>query len=74
MNTTDGESVFGFLVADNKQTVVIRDISGKKHVIAQAKISSKKKQEVGLMPDAPAMGLSEKNLADITAYLLSVKE
>jgi putative heme-binding domain-containing protein len=74
VNTKDGGSVFGFLVADNKQTVVIRDISGRKHVIEQAKISSKKKQEIGLMPDPSAMGLSEKNLADIAAFLLSAKE
>ncbi|MEP7372924.1 MAG: PVC-type heme-binding CxxCH protein [Chitinophagaceae bacterium] len=74
VNTKDGESVFGFLVADNKQTVVIKDIAGRKHVIEQAKISSKKKQEGSLMPDPAAMGLSEKNLADIAAFLLSAKE
>ena len=74
VNTTDGESVFGFLIAENKQSVVIKDISGAKHVIAQAKISSKKKQDAGLMPDPAAMGLSEKNIADIAAFLLSAKE
>ncbi|MGZ8558914.1 MAG: PVC-type heme-binding CxxCH protein [Chitinophagaceae bacterium] len=74
VNTSDGESVFGFLIADNKQSVVIKDISGAKHVIPQAKISSKKKQDAGLMPDPAAMGLSEKNLADIAAFLLSAKE
>jgi putative membrane-bound dehydrogenase-like protein len=74
VNTKDGKSVFGFLVADNKQTVVIKDISGRKHVIEQAKISSKKKQDAGLMPDPAAMGLSEKDLADIAAFLLSGTE
>ena len=70
----DGESVFGFLVADNKQSVVIKDISGNKHVIAQAKISSKKKQANSLMPDPSAMGFVRKNIADIAAFLLSGKE
>ena len=74
VNTTDGESVFGFLIADNKQSLVIKDISGAKHVISQAKISSKRKQDAGLMPDPAAMGLSEKNIADIAAFLLSAKE
>ena len=74
VNTKDGESVFGFLVADNKQTVVIKDISGTKHIIEQTKISSKKKQDKGLMPDPSAIGLSEKDLADIAAFLLSAKE
>lgn len=71
VNTSDGESVFGFLVADNRESVVIKDISGNKHIIAQSKISSKKKQENSLMPDPFTMGLSEKNLADITFFLLS---
>ncbi|MDN3654278.1 c-type cytochrome [Ferruginibacter paludis] len=74
VNTKDGESVFGFLVSDNKQSLVIRDIMGKKHVIAQDKISSKKKQSKSLMPDPSTTGLTEKNLADVTAYLLAGKE
>ena len=74
VNTRDGESVFGFLVAENKQTLIIKDISGKQHIIEQVKISSKKKQETSLMPDPSGMDLSEKNLADIAAFLLSVKE
>ena len=74
VNTRDGESVFGFLVADNNQTLVIKDISGRKHVVEKAKLSSKKKQEASLMPDPSSMGLSEKGLADIAAFLLSVKE
>lgn len=74
VNTKEGESVFGFLVSDNKQAVVIKDITGNKHVIAQDKISSKKKQGTSLMPDPATTGMTEKNLADIVAFLLSVKE
>ncbi len=54
--------------------MVIKDIAGRKHVIAQDKISSKKKQENSLMPEPAKTGVTEKNLADITAFLLSVKE
>jgi len=74
VNTKDGESVFGFLISDNKQSLVIKDISGNKHVIAQDKISSKKKQEKSLMPDPSTTGLSEKDIADIVAFLFSVKK
>jgi putative membrane-bound dehydrogenase-like protein len=74
VNTKDGQSVFGFLVSENKQSIVIKDITGNKHIIAQDKISSKKKQEKSLMPDPTTTGITEKNLADITAYLLSAKE
>ena len=73
VNTKDGESVFGFLISENKQSVVIKDIAGGKHVIAQNNISSKKKQEKSLMPDPAASGLSEKDIADIAAFLSSVK-
>ena len=73
VNTKDGESVFGFLISENKQSIVIKDISGVQHVIAQNKISSKKKQEKSLMPEPSTTGLTEKNLADIAAYLLLIK-
>ena len=73
VNTKEGESVFGFLISENKQSIVIKDISGVQHVIAQHKISSKKKQEKSLMPEPSTTGLTEQNLADIAAYLLSIK-
>jgi len=73
VNTKEGESVFGFLISENKESIVIKDISGVQHVIAQHKISSKKKQEKSLMPEPSTIGLTEQNLADIATYLLSIK-
>ncbi len=73
VNTVEGESVFGFLISENKQSIVIKDISGVQHVIAQNKISSKKKQQKSLMPEPITTGITEKNLADIVAFLLSSK-
>ena len=74
VNTVEGESVFGFLVSENKQSIVIKDISGVQHVIAQNKISSKKKQQKSLMPEPITTGITEQNLADIAAFLLTYKE
>jgi len=74
VNSKDGQSVFGFLVSDNKQSLVIKDITGTKHVIPQEKISSKNKQVKSLMPEPSDTGLKEKDLANITAYLLAGKE
>ena len=74
VNTLEGESVFGFLISENKQSIVIKDISGVQHVIPQNKISSKKKQEKSLMPEPITTGITEQNLADITAFLLTNKE
>ncbi|HZF64274.1 MAG TPA: PVC-type heme-binding CxxCH protein [Chitinophagaceae bacterium] len=73
INTKDGNSYFGFLIAENVQTVVIRDMSGKKEVIPISKIASRQKQEKSLMPEPSALGLKGQDLAHITTYLLSVK-
>ncbi|MBZ5859346.1 PVC-type heme-binding CxxCH protein [Flavihumibacter profundi] len=74
VNTKDGESVFGFLISENKQNLVIKDIAGNKHVFTKDKISSKEKQEKSLMPDPATLALTEKNLADIVAFLSAVKK
>ncbi len=74
INTKEGGSFFGFLVAENKQTITIKDATGRKHIIPVNKISSRKKQTNSLMPDPATMGLTEKNLADVTGYLLTLKE
>jgi putative membrane-bound dehydrogenase-like protein len=73
ISLSDGQSFFGFLVADGAQTVTIKDLAGKNHVIETAKISSRKKQEGSLMPSPVALGLSDQDLADLSEYLLTVK-
>ena len=73
VNTTKGESVYGFLVSENKETIVIKDISGHLHLIAVKAIASKKKQHQSLMPDPVNNGLSVQDLADIAAFLLRQK-
>jgi putative membrane-bound dehydrogenase-like protein len=69
----DGQSFFGFMVADGSTRVTIRDLSGKDHVINTAQIAERKKQDGSLMPQPSALGLSEQDLADLSAYLMSVK-
>ncbi|MFT3702417.1 MAG: c-type cytochrome [Agriterribacter sp.] len=73
INTKDGESVFGFLISENKQSVTIKDVAGNKHIIAVDKISSRKKQDKSLMPEPAVAGVSAQQLADVTAYLLGRK-
>ena len=71
VNMKDGESVFGLLQSENKQAIVVKDITGRQHTISVDKIASKKKQAQSLMPDPENNGLTEQNLADIAAYLLA---
>ena len=70
INKKDGESFYGFLIAENKDNVVLKDIAGKKHVIPVSEISVKEKQDKSLMPDPAASGLTEADLANIVEYLL----
>ena len=69
----DGQSFFGFLVADGPETVTIKDLTGKNHVVETARISSRKKQERSLMPSPTSLGLSQQNLADLSEYLMTIK-
>lgn len=73
ITTKEGESYFGFLVGDNKQNVVIKDLSGIKHAIPSSTIASRTRQEKSLMPEPSALGLSEQDLADISEFLLTLK-
>jgi putative heme-binding domain-containing protein len=70
INKKSGESVYGFLIAENKNNVVIKDIGGKKHIIPASEISIKEKQNKSLMPDPVANGLSENDLANVVGFLL----
>jgi putative heme-binding domain-containing protein len=70
VNTTDGSSLYGFLLSENKQQIVLRDIGGEKHVVPLQKIKSRRKMEKSLMPDPASNGMSEQELADVVSYLV----
>ncbi len=69
----DGDSHFGFLVADGKEAIVLKDITGKKWTLDVNLVSSRKKQDNSLMPEPGELGLGSQQLADIAAYLLTLK-
>ncbi|HEX8038442.1 MAG TPA: PVC-type heme-binding CxxCH protein, partial [Chryseosolibacter sp.] len=69
----DGQSLFGFLIADSPERFTLRDLSGRDRVIESALILSKKKQEGSVMPSPLALGLSNQDLANVSAYLMSLK-
>jgi putative membrane-bound dehydrogenase-like protein len=73
INTKDGQSQFGFLVADGKETIVIKDLGGARRIIPVSEVSSRQKSEKSLMPDASSLGLSDQDLADVVGFLNSVK-
>lgn len=74
VNTKDGQSIYGFLISDNKQTIIIKDILGQNHTIKKASISSQQKQDKSLMPDPVSNGLTQQDLADIVSYLAAQED
>lgn len=72
INLRDGQSFFGFLLADGQQTVTLKDLTGKQHVIDKTEIRSRKKQEHSLMPPPASLSLTAQNLADISEYLMKL--
>ncbi|MDQ2656454.1 MAG: HEAT repeat domain-containing protein, partial [Bacteroidota bacterium] len=65
----DGQSHFGFIVADGPETVTIRDLAGNNHVIRTGQVVSRARQEKSLMPPPAMLGLKEQDLADVVEYL-----
>jgi len=72
IKTKAGQAFYGFLLSEG-ETTVIKDVTGNQIVIAPDEIESKEKIKTGIMPDAKALGLNEQNLADLAAYLLTLK-
>ena len=70
ITTKKGQTYYGFLVSDSEQSVVIKGIKGYKHTVPTSEIFSRRQYKNSLMPDPTSLGLSNQQLADLTAYLL----
>jgi putative heme-binding domain-containing protein len=73
INTTDNNSLFGFLISNNERAMTIRDVGGNDHTIEKSKIAAAKKQDRSIMPSAADMNLSQQDLADVSSFLRSLK-
>ena len=70
ITTKKGQTFYGFLVSDSDQSVVIKGIKGYKHTIPTGEVFSRRQYKNSLMPDPTSMGLTNQQVADLTAYLL----
>ncbi len=71
VNVKGGETLFGFIISENENTVVLKDVAGASHTIVAANIVKKEKQMGSLMPDPATNKMSEQQLADVVGYLTS---
>lgn len=70
ITTKKGQTFYGFLVSDSEQSVIIKGIKGYKHTILTNEVFSRRQYKNSLMPDPASMGLTNQQLADLTAFLL----
>ncbi|MCU0449614.1 MAG: HEAT repeat domain-containing protein [Bernardetiaceae bacterium] len=72
VRTHSNQTVYGFLVSQGK-TLVIKDLAGKETVIDAKDVAEKAQQNRSPMPNATGLGLNEQQLADLSAYLLTLR-
>ena len=72
IKTKSGQAFYGFLLSEG-ETTVIKDMTGKQIVIAPDDIERKEVMKTGIMPNAAALGLKEQDLANLSSFLLTLK-
>ncbi len=70
INMKGGESLYGFILSENANVVVLKDVAGVKHNVAVNTVIKKEKQQGSLMPDPATNKITDQQLADVTAWLL----
>ena len=71
--TIDGQVVNGLMVRDAETEIVIRSADGKNHHISTDEIESRRLQTESLMPKGLAAEMTAQELADLIAFLESLK-
>ena len=67
------EPVIGFLEADGP-TMSVRDSSGRRVTFDRQALTTRVPLKSSLMPDPLALGLTDQDVADITAFLMTLRE
>jgi putative membrane-bound dehydrogenase-like protein len=74
VTTVSEVTITGRLVADSPEGIILRDANGKDTFIARSQIAGEvRKLKVSLMPDDIAAALTEEELADLVAYLETLR-
>jgi putative membrane-bound dehydrogenase-like protein len=70
---TDGRVVQGFVVSERASSTIIREANGVRHEIAKSDIEERRRSELSSMPEGLVANLSPEQLADLIAYLQSLR-
>ena len=71
--TTDGRVVTGFVVGERADATIIRESNGVRRELKKTEIESRSVQKISAMPEGLAANLTPAQLADLIAYLESLK-
>jgi putative membrane-bound dehydrogenase-like protein len=69
INTKNNESYYGFLLGDGAN-LTLKDLQGKQHSLPTNSISTREKQTNSVMPAPDLLGMSERDLANLVAWLM----
>jgi putative heme-binding domain-containing protein len=69
----DGRVLSGLVQSESGGVLVLRDADGKDHALRRADIEERRPSTVSLMPEGLQLGLSPQDLADLIAYLESLR-
>jgi putative membrane-bound dehydrogenase-like protein len=74
VNTNDGKTVTGLLVAETETSLTLRDANGKDYTFALKDLDGpKQKSLISIMPDNLVAALTEDELIDLVEYMLTLK-
>ncbi len=71
--TSEGLVLTGFVVSESAETLTIREANGLSKEIPQNDIEERIKRELSMMPQGIVNNLTPEELADLIAYLQSLK-
>lgn len=71
--TTSGRVLTGIVREESADALTLVDAEGHRQVVSKAEVEERKLAETSLMPDGLATGLSPLELADLIAYLASLR-
>ncbi|MFT4586053.1 MAG: putative membrane-bound dehydrogenase-like protein [Limisphaerales bacterium] len=74
IETKDGEEVAGFVTQEIATEVILRDITGNRHVIKKSDIAKREETKLSMMPEGLAGNLTVEDLASLIAYLESLNK
>ena len=72
--TVDGEMLSGLKLTETDKELVIQDKDGIKRTVAMEDVEEQKVQKLSLMPSGLHNDLTDQQLADVVAYLISLRK